>query len=42
MLEVFVEVCEWLRKRKVDICCLQEVKWERTKSLICWCQGQEI
>jgi len=23
-----VEVCEELRKRKVDVCCLQDVRWE--------------
>ena len=23
-----MEVCEELRKRKVDVCCLQEVRWK--------------
>ena len=41
------EVCEELRKRKVDVCCIQEVK---AKELVLWvlrdegikCGGQEM
>ena len=34
------EVYEELRKRRMDVCCLQEVRWiERTRSAIYRCKG---
>ena len=45
------EVCEELRKRKVDVCCLQEVRWrgERARFIgvkgrrykLCWCGNDD-
>ena len=45
------EVCEELRKRKVDVCCLQEVRWrgEGTRFFgvkgrwyeLCWCGNDD-
>ena len=43
-----MEVCEELKKRKVDVCCIQEVKWKG--QLVLWvlwdeginCGGQEM
>ena len=29
------EICEELRKRMIDVCCLQEVRW-RVRVLGCW------
>ena len=28
------EVCEELRKRKVDVCCIQEVRWKRQRACL--------
>ena len=34
------EVCEQLRKREVDMCCLQEVRWRGQEARLVGCRGR--
>ena len=33
------EVCDELRKRKMNVCCLQEVRWRGQGSTVYGCKG---
>ena len=35
------EVCEQLKKRDVDICCLQEVRWRGKEARFVGCRGRK-
>ena len=34
------EVCEELRKRMIDVCCLQEVRWREHGARMLWMKGR--
>ena len=34
------DVCEELKKRMIDVCCLQKVKWRRQGIRMLWMEGR--